>query len=63
MPTSAALVSALRLRGIAAVISGAGSSVLALATADQPALAAALCPPGWECAVLAVSGGAHAATL
>jgi homoserine kinase len=63
MPASAALISALRSRGIAAVLSGAGSAVLALATAEQAAPAAELAPPGWECAELAVSAGARTAVL
>lgn len=60
MPASAGLLDALRRRGIAAVISGAGSSVLALATTGQSATAGALCPPGWEWAVLAASAGVRA---
>jgi len=59
MPASAGLIGSLRRRGIAAVVSGAGSSVLALATAEQAATAGALCPPSWEWAGLAVSGGAR----
>lgn len=57
MPASAALVAALRERGVAAVISGAGPSVLALTTAGQSATAADLAPAGWECAHLEVSVG------
>ncbi|MEO6503842.1 MAG: homoserine kinase [Jatrophihabitantaceae bacterium] len=63
MPASAGLVSALRGRGIAAVLSGAGSSVLALATAEQARTAAESAPPGWECAELSVSDGARTAAL
>jgi homoserine kinase len=63
MPDSAGLVDSLRRRGIAAVISGAGSSVLALATAEQTTAAGVLCPPGWEWAALAVSGGARTVAL
>lgn len=63
MPASAALVSALRRRGIAAVLSGAGSSVLALATAEQTGPAAELTPSGWECAALEVSPGARTTVL
>jgi homoserine kinase len=59
MPASAALITALRSRGMAAVISGAGSSVLALALADQAGVAAELTPVGWECARLEVSSGAR----
>jgi len=62
MPASAALVAALRERGIAAAISGAGSAVLALVTAGQAGgqsvAAAELAPPGWECAPLPISAGA-----
>ena len=57
IPASVALVTALRGRGIAAVVSGAGPSVLALATAEQAGEAGELTPSGWECAVLEVSPG------
>lgn len=63
MPASADLISALRSRGIAAVLSGAGSSVLALATAEQVGRAGELTPPGWECARLKASSGARTAVL
>ncbi|HEY0165423.1 MAG TPA: homoserine kinase [Jatrophihabitans sp.] len=63
MPASAGLVRALRQRGVAAVFSGAGSSVLALATAEQAGPAAELAPPGWECAALTFSAGARTALL
>jgi homoserine kinase len=58
MPASAALVAQLRERGLAAVISGAGSSVLVLAP-SQSAVADArgLAPEGWECAELDVAEG------
>jgi len=46
MPESLALVSALRADGLAAVVSGAGPTVLVL-TADDPAPLAARCPAGW----------------
>ncbi|MDQ1730777.1 MAG: homoserine kinase [Pseudonocardiales bacterium] len=60
MRASADLMDRLRSSGIAAVISGAGSSVLALAaSADQVAAAAALSPDGWRCVELTVSGGAR----
>ncbi|MDQ1740510.1 MAG: homoserine kinase [Pseudonocardiales bacterium] len=58
-PASAALMTGLRSRGIAAVISGAGPSVLALALAEQVGVAAELTPAGWECAQLEVSSGAR----
>ena len=64
VPASAALVAALRQRGIAATVSGAGPSVLALATAEQleqveqSVAAADLAPPGWECSALPVAAGA-----
>jgi homoserine kinase len=59
MPASARLVAGLREAGVAAVISGAGSTVLALAS-DAASVAAAerQCPTGWECAPLDVAGGA-----
>lgn len=60
MPASAALVAVLRDAGIAAVISGAGSSVLALASsADQVSRAGSLSPQGWECARLSIADGAR----
>lgn len=59
MPETAQLVARLRSAGIAAVVSGAGSSVLSLAaTDDQVAAATALAPDGWECAQLPVADGA-----
>jgi homoserine kinase len=59
MPGTATLVDRLRGAGLAATVSGAGPSVLVLAT-GQPQLAqvAALAPAGWECAVLQPSDGA-----
>ncbi len=63
MPESTALLATLRAAGFAAVISGAGSSVLALlAAAQRPTAAKALAPPGWECAVLQVAPGARLLT-
>ncbi|MDQ2836928.1 MAG: homoserine kinase [Actinomycetota bacterium] len=60
MPASSALVATLRQAGIAAVISGAGSSVLALAASTEQLAAAQLhCPPGWECAPLPIAAGAE----
>jgi homoserine kinase len=59
MPASAALVALLRERGIAAVLSGAGSAVLALATAEQVSTATELAPAGWECLELPIAGGAR----
>ncbi|HST49807.1 homoserine kinase [Jatrophihabitans sp.] len=62
MPASAGLVAALRQRGIAAALSGAGSAVLALVTGGeaggQSMAAAELAPAGWECTALPVSAGA-----
>jgi homoserine kinase len=61
MPASAELMARLREAGIAAVISGAGSSVLALATSEaEAARAAAFGPPGWEQAGLTPAEGAAA---
>lgn len=60
MPASAALVAVLRDAGIAAVISGAGSSVLALtSSANQASKAASLSPQGWKCAQLDIAEGAR----
>lgn len=60
MPASAALMEALREAGIAAVISGAGSSVLALAgTGEQVDTANRLAPPGWECLETPPADGAR----
>jgi homoserine kinase len=47
MPRSAALVERLRTEGIAAVISGAGPTVLALADTGSAPRVAALVPRGW----------------
>jgi len=59
MAPSAALVQALRAAGVPAVISGAGSTVLALARSSlEVAGAQALAPAGWECAELEVGNGA-----
>jgi homoserine kinase len=59
MPQTSALVAELRSHGIAAVVSGAGSSVLALARDDgEVALGSRVVPQGWECAQLAVADGA-----
>ncbi len=58
MPESLALVRALRTDGIAAVISGAGPTVLAFAGTPGPDLVAR-CPGGWVCHQLDVdSSGA-----
>lgn len=60
MPESSALVQRLRAAGIAAVISGAGSTVLALATSPaEVSTASSLAPEVWECAHLEPSGGAQ----
>jgi homoserine kinase len=64
MPDSHRLVDELRAAGLAAVISGAGSSVLALVTSEaQATVAGDLTPPGWECAELAVADGARSEIL
>ncbi len=54
MPATAALVAALRAGGVAAVVSGAGPSVLALGTRERAATVAAQAPPGWQALLLAV---------
>jgi len=61
MPHSAALVASLRAAGLAAVISGAGPSVLVLARGeDEVARAGALMPQAWQSWPLAVdTTGAH----
>ena len=60
MPRSARLVEALRDEGIAAVISGAGPTVLALTTRAGVDDVAAATPPGWTVLPLAVEArGAH----
>lgn len=61
MPQSAELVADLRVAGLAAVISGAGPTVLVLARDDREVeRLAALTPEEWECLVLAVdTSGAH----
>jgi homoserine kinase len=52
MPESAALVADLRGAGHAAVVSGAGPSVLVLSTGDNPLDNAAWTPAGWRAARL-----------
>jgi homoserine kinase len=56
MPETIALIDALRARGHAAVVSGAGPSVLVLTdgTGDAGAPVAALTPPGWTALALDV---------
>ncbi|MFN2517689.1 MAG: homoserine kinase [Jatrophihabitantaceae bacterium] len=61
MSQSVQVVASLRAAGLAAVISGAGPTVLVLTrTDDEMAAAAALTPQDWECSPLAVdAAGAH----
>ena len=60
MPDSASLTAALRAHRVPAVISGAGSTVLALVgTSDELRAAEALVPDGWECVELPLSDGAR----
>lgn len=60
MTGSSALVDRLRAAGLAAVISGAGSSVLALTTGpDQVRTALRLAPDGWEATELEVAEAAR----
>jgi homoserine kinase len=60
MPASAQLVEGMRSQGIAAVISGAGPSVLALTcSTEQVEQALGACPQGWRSAVLDPAEGAH----
>lgn len=59
MPESLALVDALRADGIAALVSGAGPTVLAFADGVATPTTAGLlarCPDGWQAHALAVSG-------
>jgi homoserine kinase len=63
MPASAALMTALRARGVAAVVSGAGPCVLAFATGEQVGVLTELAPPGWERAVLEFSSGVRTSVL
>jgi homoserine kinase len=48
MPGSAALVEALRADGVAAIVSGAGPTVLALVGSAQAAAVAGRAPAGWD---------------
>lgn len=57
MTSSLDLVDALRTAGVAAVISGAGPTVLALGTSQRQVDIRAWCPPGWGGIELAVDGG------
>ena len=54
MPESLALVRSLRAGGIAAVVSGAGPTVLVLTDAGQQRSVAARVPPGWEALVVPI---------
>jgi homoserine kinase len=63
MPASLELVERLRAQLIAAVVSGAGPTVLALAVGDQAAAAVASCPAGWECVTLSPADGARTEIL
>jgi len=54
MPRTAALVASLRAEGVPAVVSGAGPTVLALATRASVDAVAARHPRGWEVVPLAV---------
>jgi len=63
MPDSHRLVTQLRSLRIAAVISGAGSSVLALTTPDEVEAAKTAAPAGWECIELPVAEGARTEIL
>ena len=61
-PLSMELVDALRAQGIAAVISGAGPSVLALGSAEQVAALSEIAGEGWTVHRVAVAAaGAHVA--
>jgi homoserine kinase len=60
MPRTVGLVRKLRADGVAAVISGAGPAVLALARPQQVEAVRAVTPAGWSSLVLEVSAGASA---
>lgn len=63
MPRSATLVQALRADGIPAVISGAGSTVLAFASISSASTVAERVPRGWDVHLLPVAGGAAVVPL
>jgi homoserine kinase len=64
MPDTAALVASLRADGVAAAVSGAGPTVLALVTADAVDAVAQRAPAGWSVLRLAVdSTGARVVPL
>jgi homoserine kinase len=60
MPRSASLVEGLRRSGVPAVISGAGPTVLALASPATVEAVTAKAPRGWEALPLAVEGAGAA---
>jgi homoserine kinase len=64
MKRSAGLMDKLRAAGIAATVSGAGPSVLALTMAGQAAVAKGMAPAGWAVLTPGMSGrGAHVVPL
>jgi homoserine kinase len=64
MKRSAGLIDKLRTAGIAATVSGAGPSVLALTVAGQTGAAKAMAPAGWTVLTPGMSGrGAHVLPL
>ena len=64
MKRSAGLIDKLRAAGIAAVVSGAGPSVLALTVGDQSAAAPRFVPAGWSVLMPGMSArGAHVEPL
>jgi len=56
MPQSVRLVDQLRAGGLAAVVSGAGPTVLVLGSSEEAEAAVAACPGGWEALRLPVDG-------
>jgi len=60
MPRTAGLVAKLRAKGVPAVVSGAGPSVLALAEDSSVGAVEALAPAGWSAFPLEVSTGVSA---
>jgi homoserine kinase len=55
MPESLALIDRLRAEGHAAVVSGAGPTVLVLTAASDLVPVTSYCPDGWRCHVLEVA--------
>lgn len=63
MPQTLALVDAMREAGVAAVVSGAGPSVLALGTSSEPVDTVRWTRPGWRSAAVSVDAGGAITTV